>query len=104
MPEVDTSTPADTPTPIGPYNHVAKVGSFITIGGAAGVDPAPGPLAGPRPLRLSITRKLSRIWRVCHPTSGPLDQRSSRPRRTRTRRAVDARWTPRLVSVASTDD
>jgi 2-iminobutanoate/2-iminopropanoate deaminase len=47
MPQVQTSTPANTPTPIGPYNHVAKVGGFITIGGTAGVDPATGQLAGP---------------------------------------------------------
>src|SRR5207245_11017864 len=47
MPIVETSTPRDTPTPIGPYSHVAKVGSFITIGGTAGVDPATGTLAGP---------------------------------------------------------
>jgi 2-iminobutanoate/2-iminopropanoate deaminase len=44
---VETSTPAKTPTPIGPYNHIAKVGSSITIGGTAGVDPATGQLAGP---------------------------------------------------------
>jgi len=44
---VETSTPANTPTPIGPYNHIAKVGPFITIGGTAGVDPAIGQLAGP---------------------------------------------------------
>ncbi len=43
---VETSTPPNTPTPIGPYNHIAKVGSFITIGGTAGVDPASGQLAG----------------------------------------------------------
>jgi len=47
MPEVETSTPPNTPTPIGPYNHVAKVGSAITIGATAGVDPATGQLAGP---------------------------------------------------------
>ena len=44
---VETSTPANTPTPIGPYSHVAKVGPFISIGGTAGVDPATGQLAGP---------------------------------------------------------
>jgi len=44
---VQTSTPANTPTPIGPYNHIAKVGEFITIGGTAGVNPATGQLAGP---------------------------------------------------------
>ncbi|HET9594288.1 MAG TPA: Rid family hydrolase [Anaeromyxobacteraceae bacterium] len=46
-PEVETSTPPNTPTPIGPYQHVAKVGPFIAIGGTAGVDPATGRLAGP---------------------------------------------------------
>ena len=46
-PSVETSTPPGTPTPIGPYNHIAKVGSFITIGGTAGFDPATGQLAGP---------------------------------------------------------
>ena len=42
---VETLTPPHTPTPIGPYSHVAKVGQFITIGGTAGVDPATGKLA-----------------------------------------------------------
>ena len=46
MPRVETSTPPNTPKPIGPYNHIAKVGRFITIGGTAGVDPATGRLAG----------------------------------------------------------
>jgi 2-iminobutanoate/2-iminopropanoate deaminase len=46
MPVVETFTPPNTPTPIGPYSHIAKVGSFITIGGTAGVDPATGRLAG----------------------------------------------------------
>jgi 2-iminobutanoate/2-iminopropanoate deaminase len=43
---VETSTPANTPDPIGPYNHIAKVGQFISIGGTAGVNPATGQLAG----------------------------------------------------------
>ena len=47
MPKVETSTPPNTPTPIGPYNHVAKVGEWITIGGTAGFDPATGQLADP---------------------------------------------------------
>ena len=47
MTRVRTSTPPNTPTPIGPYSHVAKVGEFITIGGTAGVDPETGQLAGP---------------------------------------------------------
>jgi len=45
-PIVETSTPPNTPTPIGPYNHIAKVGQFISVGGTAGVDPATGQLAG----------------------------------------------------------
>lgn len=44
---VETSTPANTPTPIGPYNHIAKVDKFISIGGTAGVNPTTGKLAGP---------------------------------------------------------
>jgi 2-iminobutanoate/2-iminopropanoate deaminase len=47
MPKVETSTPPGTPTPIGPYSHIAKVGPAITIGGTAGFDPATGALAGP---------------------------------------------------------
>lgn len=45
-PLIETSTPPNTPEPIGPYNHIAKVGPFITIGGTAGIDPATGQLAG----------------------------------------------------------
>lgn len=44
---VETSTPPNTPTPIGPYNHIAKAGPLISIGGTAGVNPATGQLAGP---------------------------------------------------------
>ena len=44
--KVETFTPPDTPQPIGPYSHIAKVGSFITIGGTAGVDPSTNLLAG----------------------------------------------------------
>jgi len=44
---VETSTPANTMKPIGPYSHVAKVGEWITIGGTAGVDHTTGQLAGP---------------------------------------------------------
>lgn len=47
MPNVQTSTPPGTPTPIGPYHHIARVGHHITIGGTAGFDPATGVLAGP---------------------------------------------------------
>ena len=47
MPDVETRTPPGTSTPIAPYNHVAKVGQFVTIGGTAGFDPPTGKLAGP---------------------------------------------------------
>ena len=43
---IETSTPANTPKPIGPYNHIAKVGQFISLGGTAGVNPVTGQLAG----------------------------------------------------------
>ena len=43
---VETLTPPNTPKPIGPYNHIAKVGEHIWIGGTAGVDPTTGQLAG----------------------------------------------------------
>ncbi len=46
MPTVETSTPPGTPTPIGPYSHIARVGTSVTIGGTAGFDPATGELAG----------------------------------------------------------
>jgi 2-iminobutanoate/2-iminopropanoate deaminase len=45
-PIVETSTPPGTPRPIGPYNHIARVGQFISIGGTAGVNPATNQLAG----------------------------------------------------------
>ncbi|NQV84573.1 MAG: RidA family protein [Rhodospirillales bacterium] len=45
-PTVETFTPPNTPIPIGPYSHIAKVGDFITIGGVGGVDPETGELAG----------------------------------------------------------
>ena len=44
---VESSTPANTPAPIGAYSHIAKVGSWITSAGTAGIDPASGELAGP---------------------------------------------------------
>lgn len=43
---VETLTPPNTPKPIGPYNHIARVGEHIWIGGTAGVDPSTGLLAG----------------------------------------------------------
>ena len=62
MPRVQTSTPAGTPTPIGPYNHIAVVGSFITIGATAGVDPATNQLAGSN--IGSQTRRILESFRV----------------------------------------
>ena len=47
MPKVETFTPPGTPVPIGPYSHIAKVGSSITIGGLAGFDPLTGDMVGP---------------------------------------------------------
>ena len=47
MSKVGTYTPPGTPQPIGPYSHISKVGTSITIGGTAGFDPATGELAGP---------------------------------------------------------
>jgi 2-iminobutanoate/2-iminopropanoate deaminase len=44
---VETFTPPNTPAPIGPYNHIAKVGPFVSIGGTAGVNPATGQISGP---------------------------------------------------------
>jgi 2-iminobutanoate/2-iminopropanoate deaminase len=46
MPNVMASTPANAPIPLGPYSHIARVGSFITIGGVAGIDPKTGKLVG----------------------------------------------------------
>ncbi len=46
MTRVKTSIPSNTPTPIGPYSHIARVGDSITIGGTAGVNPATGQLSG----------------------------------------------------------
>lgn len=44
--KVETLTPPNSPTPIGPYSHIAKVGDFITIGGVGGVNPQTGQIAG----------------------------------------------------------
>jgi 2-iminobutanoate/2-iminopropanoate deaminase len=59
---VETSTPPNTPAPIGPYSHIAKVGSSITIGGTAGVDPGSGELAGPDVF--SQTKRILESFRV----------------------------------------
>lgn len=47
MTRVHTSTPPNTPAPIGPYSHIAMVGESITIGGTAAFDPATGQLVAP---------------------------------------------------------
>jgi 2-iminobutanoate/2-iminopropanoate deaminase len=60
--KVDTSTPPNTMTPIGPYSHIARVGSFITIGGTAGVDHVTGQLAGPDAYAQS--RQILKAFRV----------------------------------------
>jgi 2-iminobutanoate/2-iminopropanoate deaminase len=44
---IETSTPANLFTPIGPYSHIAKAGPFINLSGTPGVDPATGEMAGP---------------------------------------------------------
>jgi 2-iminobutanoate/2-iminopropanoate deaminase len=62
MPIVETLTPPGTPTPIGPYSHIARVGTSITIGGTAGFDPATGELAGPDVA--SQTRRILESFRV----------------------------------------
>ncbi len=62
MPAVETFTPPGTPTPIGPYSHVARVGTSITIGGTAGFDPVTGVLVGTDVA--SQTRRILESFRV----------------------------------------
>jgi 2-iminobutanoate/2-iminopropanoate deaminase len=62
MTRVKTSIPPNTPTPIGPYSHIAQVGDSITIGGTAGVNPATGQLAGPDAYRQ--TRQILESFKV----------------------------------------
>ena len=62
MPNVETSTPPGTPTPIGPYSHIARVRTWITIGGTAGFDPATGALVGADVA--SQTRRILESFRV----------------------------------------
>ena len=45
--KVETYTPQNVMTPIGPYSHIAKAGPLITISATAGIDPKTGDFAGP---------------------------------------------------------
>jgi len=45
--KVETFIPPNTPTPIGPYSHIAKAGGFICISGTPGIVPETGEFAGP---------------------------------------------------------
>lgn len=65
---VEVSTPPGTPQPIGPYNHVAKVGQFISIGGIAGVNPATGQLAGDDVY--TQARQILESFRICLESAG----------------------------------
>ncbi|HOP48182.1 MAG TPA: hypothetical protein PK874_11010 [Desulfobacteraceae bacterium] len=61
-PKVETTTPPDTPNPIGPYNHIAKVGQFIIRGGTAGINPNSAQLA--RPGVYSQMRQILESFRI----------------------------------------
>lgn len=86
---VETSTPPGSPAPIGPYSHIAKVGSNITIGGVAGIDPATGELAGPDvtaqtgmiidSFRTMLRSVGSDLEHVVHVNVFLADRRTSRP-------------------------
>ena len=67
-PTVETSTPPNTPNPIGPYNHIAKVGPFISIGGTAGVNPVSGQLSGADVF--SQTRQILKSFQVMLESAG----------------------------------
>ncbi len=68
MPSVETLTPPHTPTPIGPYSHIARAGTFISIGGLAGVDPGNDRLAGPD--IASQTRQILESFRTLLESAG----------------------------------
>jgi integrase len=53
---------------------------------------------------LAFERAVDAAWTLQQRPARPLNQRNSRPRGMRTRQVLDARWTPRHVSVASSDD
>jgi len=65
---VETLTPPNTMSPIGPYSHIAKAGDHIWIGGTAGVDPATGELAGPDVA--AQTRQILKSFMVMLETAG----------------------------------
>jgi 2-iminobutanoate/2-iminopropanoate deaminase len=44
--KVETFTPRDVMTPVGPYSHIAKANGFVAISATAGVDPATQKLVG----------------------------------------------------------
>ena len=44
--KIETTTPEKMFKPIGPYNHIAKAGPFITISGTPGIDPITSEMAG----------------------------------------------------------
>jgi hypothetical protein len=53
---------------------------------------------------LALERAVDAAWTSLQRPARPLNHTISRTRARRRRRLVDARWTPRLVSVAATDD
>jgi len=44
--KIETITSEEMFEPIGPYNHIAKAGPFITISGTPGIDPSTSQMAG----------------------------------------------------------
>jgi hypothetical protein len=53
---------------------------------------------------LALERAVDAAWTSSHKRTKPLSNRSSSTPRMPSRRVVDARWTPRLVGVASQDN
>ncbi|HEY5884743.1 MAG TPA: Rid family hydrolase [Pyrinomonadaceae bacterium] len=39
---IQTLTPSNLPSPLGPYSHIARAGQLITISAIAGMDPESG--------------------------------------------------------------
>lgn len=66
--KVETSSPPQTPEPIGPYSHVAKIGEFISISGTAGINPSTGMLAGPDVY--SQARQILELFKVMLESAG----------------------------------